>query len=181
MEKSLLAMAWELEKLHVEMATVKKRAHAPAPTSNPNPSMQLDAFKMKYTSVFALHIPVDELRMSCLGLKWDNGPDRIGRRKPLIIDPLGEVIPILNWETETFSKPVLAVLIFASVALFPTIFLPSTPSMWVAGMSFGYGFGFLLIIGGCIIGTSLPYVIGSLFYHKNQASPQRGVRRQSPE
>nr|GEX26657.1 hypothetical protein [Tanacetum cinerariifolium] len=40
-----------------------------------------------------------------------------------------EVIPILKWETETFSKPVLAVLIFASVALFPSILLPSTPSI----------------------------------------------------
>ncbi|KAL8226897.1 hypothetical protein R6Q57_016729 [Mikania cordata] len=77
-----------------------------------------------------------------------------------------EVIPVLNWETETFSKPVLAVLIFASVALFPTVFIPSTGSMWVAGMTFGYCFGFLLIIGGVTIGVSLPYFIGSLFYHK---------------
>ncbi|PWA72659.1 SNARE associated Golgi protein [Artemisia annua] len=90
-----------------------------------------------------------------------------------------EVIPILNWETETFSKPVLAVLIFASVALFPTIFIPSTPSMWVAGMSFGYGFGFLLIIGGCIIGTSLPYFIGSLFYHKIQGWLERYPKKAS--
>ncbi|XP_076905694.1 uncharacterized protein LOC143561514 [Bidens hawaiensis] len=79
-----------------------------------------------------------------------------------------EVIPVLNWETEAFSKPVLAVIIFASVALFPTVFIPSTPSMWVAGMSFGYGFGFLLIIGGVTIGASIPYFIGSLFYHKIQ-------------
>nr|KAJ0194863.1 hypothetical protein LSAT_V11C700369430 [Lactuca sativa] len=63
-----------------------------------------------------------------------------------------EVIPILNWETETFSKPVLAIFIFTSVAIFPTILLPSTPSMWLAGMSFGYGFGFLSIISGVIIG-----------------------------
>ncbi|GKD27752.1 SNARE associated Golgi protein [Tanacetum coccineum] len=90
-----------------------------------------------------------------------------------------EVIPILNWETETFSKPVLAVLIFASVALFPTIFIPSTPSMWVAGMSFGYGYGFLLIIGGCIIGTSLPYFIGSLFYHKIQGWLERYPKKAS--
>ncbi|CAH1436331.1 unnamed protein product [Lactuca virosa] len=62
-----------------------------------------------------------------------------------------EFIPILNWETGTFNKPVLAVFIFTSVAIFPTILLPSTPSMWVAGMSFGYGFGFLLIISGVII------------------------------
>lgn len=90
-----------------------------------------------------------------------------------------EVIPILNWETETFSKPVLAVLIFTSVALFPTIFIPSTPSMWVAGMSFGYGFGFLLIIGGITIGASLPYFIGSLFYHKIQGWLERYPKKAS--
>ncbi|KVH95435.1 SNARE associated Golgi protein, partial [Cynara cardunculus var. scolymus] len=52
-----------------------------------------------------------------------------------------ELIPILNWETATFTKPMLAVLLFASMALFPTILLPSTPSMWVTGMTFGYGEG----------------------------------------
>ncbi|PWA71392.1 SNARE associated Golgi protein [Artemisia annua] len=75
-----------------------------------------------------------------------------------------EVIPILNWETTTFSKPMLAFLIFASVAIFPSIFIPSTPSMWVAGMSFGYLLGFLLIICGVSIGVSLPYFFGSLLY-----------------
>uniref|UniRef100_A0A5B6YS27 VTT domain-containing protein n=1 Tax=Davidia involucrata TaxID=16924 RepID=A0A5B6YS27_DAVIN len=79
-----------------------------------------------------------------------------------------EIIPIINWETRTFSTPVLVILLFLSVALFPTLLLPSTPSMWVAGMTFGYGFGFLLIIAGATIGVSLPYFIGSLFYHKIQ-------------
>lgn len=77
-----------------------------------------------------------------------------------------EVIPILNWETRTFSTPVLSVLVFASVALFPTLLLPSTPSMWVAGMTFGYGFGFLLIISAASIGVSLPFIIGKTFHHK---------------
>ncbi|RXI01103.1 hypothetical protein DVH24_001337 [Malus domestica] len=63
-----------------------------------------------------------------------------------------EIIPILNWETRTFSPPVLAVLVFASVALFPTVLLPSSPSMWVAGMTFGYGYGFLLIISAAAVG-----------------------------
>ena len=81
---------------------------------------------------------------------------------------LQEIIPIINWETKTFSTPVLTVLVFASVALFPTILLPSTPSMWVAGMTFGYGFGFLLIMPAVAIGVSLPYLIGNLFYHKIQ-------------
>lgn len=77
-----------------------------------------------------------------------------------------EIIPLINWERQTFRTPVLAVLLFASVALFPTLLLPSTPSMWVIGMTFGYGFGFLLIIGGVTVGISLPYFIGSLFYNK---------------
>ncbi|KAJ7010810.1 hypothetical protein NC653_001311 [Populus alba x Populus x berolinensis] len=81
-------------------------------------------------------------------------------------DLLFEIIPIINWETTTFSTPVLVVLLFASVALFPTLLLPSSPSMWVAGMTFGYGFGFLLIITAAAVGVSLPYFIGSLFLHK---------------
>ncbi|KAB5564422.1 hypothetical protein DKX38_004476 [Salix brachista] len=79
-----------------------------------------------------------------------------------------EIIPIINWETRTFSTPVLAVLLFASVALFPALLLPSSPSMWVAGMTFGYGFGFLLIITAAAVGVSLPYLIGSLFLRKIQ-------------
>ncbi|PPS09112.1 hypothetical protein GOBAR_AA11548 [Gossypium barbadense] len=79
-----------------------------------------------------------------------------------------ELMPLIKWEMATFSTPMLAVLIFASVALFPTIFLPSSPSMWVAGMAFGYGFGFLLIISAAAVGVSLPFFIGSLFLHRIQ-------------
>ncbi|CAM8882346.1 unnamed protein product [Rhodiola kirilowii] len=78
------------------------------------------------------------------------------------------VIPIINWLTTTFSARQLAVILFASVALFPTFLLPSSPSMWVAGLTFGYGFGFLLIIVASAIGVSLPFMIGSLFNHKIQ-------------
>ncbi|KAJ4712895.1 SNARE associated Golgi family protein [Melia azedarach] len=103
------------------------------------------------------------LLLTCLGLlagvfiKW------VG---PFFMDK--EVIPIINWETTTFSTPVLALLVFASVALFPTLLLPSSPSMWVAGMTFGYGFGFLLIMSAVAVGISLPYFIGSLFLHRIQ-------------
>ncbi|KAA3456461.1 TVP38/TMEM64 family membrane protein isoform X1 [Gossypium australe] len=79
-----------------------------------------------------------------------------------------ELMPLIKWEMATFSTPMLALLIFASVALFPTIFLPSSPSMWVAGMAFGYGFGFLLIITAAAVGVSLPFFIGSLFLHRIQ-------------
>nr|GMD99110.1 probable LRR receptor-like serine/threonine-protein kinase At1g12460 [Ipomoea batatas] len=37
-----------------------------------------------------------------------------------------------------------------------------------SGMTFGYGYGFLLIIGGAAIGVSLPYFIGYLFQNKIQ-------------
>ncbi|GMH28889.1 hypothetical protein Nepgr_030732 [Nepenthes gracilis] len=84
---------------------------------------------------------------------------------PLLID---KVIPIINWEESTFSTPELAALLFVTVAIFPTLLLPSSPSMWAVGMTFGYGYGFLLIISARAIGVSLPYLIGSLLYHKIQ-------------
>jgi uncharacterized membrane protein YdjX (TVP38/TMEM64 family) len=96
---------------------------------------------------------------------------------PFIMDK--EIIPLINWETSTFSRPVLAIILFATVAIFPSIFLPSTPSMWVAGMTFGYGYGFLLILGGVTIGFSLPYFIGSLFHHKMQMWLERYPKKAS--
>ena len=64
----------------------------------------------------------------------------------------------------------LGLLLFASVALFPTILLPSSPSMWMAGLTFGYGKGFLLILSAASIGVTLPFLIGHLFLHKMQVS-----------
>ncbi|CAI9093855.1 OLC1v1029444C2 [Oldenlandia corymbosa var. corymbosa] len=90
-----------------------------------------------------------------------------------------EIIPIISWETRTFSRPILALIVFASVAFFPTLFLPSSPSMWVAGMTFGYGFGFLLIIGAVVIGVSLPFFIGSLFHHQIQGLLERYPKKAS--
>ncbi|KAK8944694.1 hypothetical protein KSP39_PZI008346 [Platanthera zijinensis] len=83
---------------------------------------------------------------------------------PLVISKV--VVPILNWEMETFSIPTLGLLLFATIALLPTVFIPSSPCMWVGGMTFGYGYGFLLILAGASIGMSLPYFIGSSFRHK---------------
>ncbi|ONI06821.1 hypothetical protein PRUPE_5G083300 [Prunus persica] len=90
-----------------------------------------------------------------------------------------EIIPIITWETKTFSTPVLAVLVFASVALFPTLLLPSSPSMWVAGMTFGYGYGFLLIMSAAAVGVSLPFFMGSLFYRKIQGWLEKYPKRAS--
>ncbi|KAM7277319.1 hypothetical protein ACFE04_019185 [Oxalis oulophora] len=76
------------------------------------------------------------------------------------------VVPVLNWEMATFSPLGLAITIVVSMALFPIILLPSTPSMWMAGMKFGYGFGFLLIMAGIALGSSFTFFIGSLFSNK---------------
>ncbi|KAI9082754.1 hypothetical protein K1719_035328 [Acacia pycnantha] len=85
---------------------------------------------------------------------------------PFFMDKV--IIPIINWERNTFSRPGLIVMIFFSVAFFPTLLLPTSPSMWMAGMKLGYGFGFLLIISAASIGVSLPFLIGSIFHHKIQ-------------
>ncbi|GAB2274074.1 hypothetical protein Dimus_008844 [Dionaea muscipula] len=96
---------------------------------------------------------------------------------PLLMDK--EVIPIINWERTTFSTPVLAVLLFVTVAVFPALFLPSSPSMWVAGMTFGYGYGFLLIISAVAVGVSLPYFIGSVFHRKIQGWMEKYPKKAS--
>jgi uncharacterized membrane protein YdjX (TVP38/TMEM64 family) len=75
-------------------------------------------------------------------------------------------MPIIQWEAKSFRRPVLAVVIIASLALFPVVFLPSGPAMWLTGIIFGYGLGFLIIMAGITIGMSIPYWIGSLFRHR---------------
>ncbi|XP_062189292.1 uncharacterized protein LOC133892491 [Phragmites australis] len=81
---------------------------------------------------------------------------------PLFIKKV--VAPILCWVSTTFSRPALALLCFGTIALFPSILLPSSPFMWIAGMTFGYGYGFLIITAAMSIGMSLPYFIGSTFH-----------------
>ncbi|KAH7577803.1 hypothetical protein ACOSQ2_001153 [Xanthoceras sorbifolium] len=76
------------------------------------------------------------------------------------------MVPIISWEMETFSPRSLAILIFASLVIFPVVLLPSTPAMWLAGMTFGYRIGFLLVMAGVTVGVTLPYFIGSLFRHQ---------------
>lgn len=73
------------------------------------------------------------------------------------------IMPIMQWEATAFGRPVLALVLVASLALFPVIFVPSGPSMWLAGMIFGYGLGFVIIMVGTTIGMALPYMIGMLF------------------
>ena len=69
----------------------------------------------------------------------------------------------MKWEATAFGRPMLALMLVASLALFPVFFIPSGPSMWLAGMIFGYGLGFVIIMVGTTIGMVLPYLIGLLF------------------
>lgn len=80
---------------------------------------------------------------------------------PILIDQV--IIPILDWEAATFSVKALVFVLIGSMGLFPVFLLPSAPSMWLAGMTFGYSIGFLIIMAGTSIGMSLPYFIGSAF------------------
>lgn len=73
------------------------------------------------------------------------------------------LLPIMQWEATAFGRPVLALVLVASLAIFPVLFIPSGPSMWLAGMIFGYGLGFVIIMIGTTIGMTLPYLIGLLF------------------
>ncbi|KAF6163431.1 hypothetical protein GIB67_029280 [Kingdonia uniflora] len=73
------------------------------------------------------------------------------------------LLPIMRWEATSFGRPVLAVVLVASLALFPVFLIPSAPSMWLAGMIFGYGLGFVIIMIGTTIGMVLPYSIGLVF------------------
>ncbi|WOL16720.1 hypothetical protein Cni_G25508 [Canna indica] len=73
------------------------------------------------------------------------------------------LLPIMEWEATAFGRPVLALVLIASLALFPVVLVPSGPSMWLAGMIFGYGLGFVIIMVGTTIGMVLPYFIGLLF------------------
>lgn len=73
------------------------------------------------------------------------------------------LLPILEWESTAFGRPLLAIVLIASLALFPVFLIPSGPSMWLAGMIFGYGLGFVIIMVGTTIGMILPFLIGLLF------------------
>ncbi|XP_019440065.1 PREDICTED: transmembrane protein 64 [Lupinus angustifolius] len=89
--------------------------------------------------------------ISLLLLKWG---------VPFVFEKV--LYPVMEWESTAFGRPVLAFVLVASLALFPVFFIPSGPSMWLAGMIFGYGLGFVIIMVGTTIGMVLPYLIGLL-------------------
>lgn len=75
----------------------------------------------------------------------------------------------MQWEASAFGRPVLAIVLVSSLALLPLILVPSGPSMWLAGMIFGYGWGFLIIMAGTTLGMVMSYWIGSLFRERLHA------------
>ncbi|XP_022769498.1 uncharacterized protein LOC111313008 [Durio zibethinus] len=83
------------------------------------------------------------------------------------------VVPAIKWEEQAFNSFEQVIVIFASLALFPVVCLPSTPSIWVAGMTFGYGKEFLLVVAGVSVGVSLPYFAGSIFHGKIQGLSEK--------
>lgn len=120
-------------------------------------------------------IAVEKKIVGCLNAKWVKigilcvcglvgGAAFVVWVLPLLLKMI--VIPALEWMRSTFCKPILGLILFASIAIFPTLLIPSSPSMWIAGITFGYGYGFLLIIVAESLGMTLPYLIGSLFRHK---------------
>ncbi|XP_061354224.1 uncharacterized protein LOC133298862 [Gastrolobium bilobum] len=83
---------------------------------------------------------------------------------PFVFEKL--LYPMMAWEATAFGRPVLALVLVASLALFPVFLIPSAPSMWLAGMMFGYGLGLVIIMVGTTIGMVLPYLIGLVFRHR---------------
>uniref|UniRef100_A0ACD5WXN3 Uncharacterized protein n=2 Tax=Avena sativa TaxID=4498 RepID=A0ACD5WXN3_AVESA len=79
------------------------------------------------------------------------------------------LLPIMQWEASAFGRPVLAPVLVASLALLPLILVPSGPSMLIAGMIFGYGWGFVIIMVGTTLGMAASYWIGSLFRERLHA------------
>ncbi|ESW06283.1 hypothetical protein PHAVU_010G035000 [Phaseolus vulgaris] len=50
---------------------------------------------------------------------------------PLFIEKA--IILMINWGTNRFSSLELVVVVLATIVLFPTLVLPSSPFIWVAG------------------------------------------------
>ncbi|KAI4343291.1 hypothetical protein MLD38_027817 [Melastoma candidum] len=93
---------------------------------------------------------------------------------------IGEYIsPFLNWLSNAVDPRLLALMIFGSMSLFPIVLLPSSPSMWIAGIAFGYKIGFLIVLSGISMGVTLPYFIGSLFRERIQSYLEKNPEQAS--
>ncbi|KAJ0010268.1 hypothetical protein Pint_32824 [Pistacia integerrima] len=119
------------------------------PTAEAQPQTRTKSF-IWWIKAFAFSIFL--VVISLIFLKWG---------VPFLFEKV--LFPIMQWEATAFGRPVLAIVLVASLAFFPVFLIPSGPSMWLAGMIFGYGLGFVIIMVGTTIGMVLPYLIGLLF------------------
>ncbi|KAH0910531.1 hypothetical protein HID58_033852 [Brassica napus] len=89
-----------------------------------------------------------------------------GRKKKMTYreEDDAELIPIIKWEMRTFTHPVIGLLVFTTVALLPVILFLSLPSMWVAGITFGFGYGLLLTYPAIAIAAG-----GGTWFHQFRA------------
>ncbi|XP_044488327.1 transmembrane protein 64-like [Mangifera indica] len=120
------------------------------PTSEPQLQTRTKSFIIWWIKAFAFCVFL--LLVSLVLLKWG---------LPFLFEKV--LFPMMQWEATAFGRPVLAIVLVASLAFFPVFLIPSGPSMWLAGMIFGYGLGFVIIMVGTTVGMVLPYFIGLLF------------------
>lgn len=81
------------------------------------------------------------------------------------VPSLQAVIPALEWADTTLSKPLLIFVIVICLAIFPIFLLPSSPLIWLAGISFGYAWGYVITLVGMALGMSATYFIGRRLLH----------------
>eukprot|EP00899_Mesostigma_viride_P018891 jgi/Mesvir1/27002/Mv20709-RA.1 len=68
-------------------------------------------------------------------------------------------IPALDWSSRVFTRAQLALLLMALMTLLPLIWPFSAPVLWVTAMTFGWGWGALLLTLGTAGGMALPFLV----------------------
>ncbi|XP_024964062.1 uncharacterized protein LOC112504360 [Cynara cardunculus var. scolymus] len=134
---------------HVRLVISNERGTAEADTFQPRTERSNESLKWWIKTVT---LSIIAIIVTIVFLKWG---------VPFIFEKV--LLPMLQWEATAFGRPVLALILVASLAFFPVLLIPSGPSMWLAGMIFGYGLGFVIIMAGTTVGMILPYLIGLLF------------------
>lgn len=136
---------------HVRLVISDERSNRVAEADSLQPQTERGNHPFKWW-IKTLTLSIIAIIVSIVFLKWG---------VPFIFEKV--LLPMLQWEATAFGRPVLALILVASLAFFPVLLIPSGPSMWLAGMIFGYGLGFVIIMAGTTVGMILPYLIGLLF------------------
>ncbi|KAK6143804.1 hypothetical protein DH2020_024152 [Rehmannia glutinosa] len=146
---------------------------------------------LKYTSGVSMKRPDSTEQLE---KKHDNSRGQIREDSEYVrlVIPNGLRLPEADTESQTQSskrffihccngKPphlVVPNIISCTCSFFgfiPVFLIPSGPSMWLAGMIFGYGLGFVIIMAGTTIGMILPYLIGLIFCDRIHRWPQKAA------